>query len=108
MKRLLVVSHCLVMGALLVSCTRVVPLVPHAIPCEVSDELLAKECAKPSQLSEGTTFMDLVDKMRSDRKALQECDISQAALRESIKTCNKRIEEFNRKIDDLNNKNKGH
>lgn len=106
MNRLGVAFNLMAMGGLVLGCTSVVPVVPHAIPCDISADLLAAECAQPSQLFEGATFTDLVDKMRVDRKALQECRLSQEALRQSIKSCNQKIDEFNQKIDELNRKNK--
>lgn len=106
MNRLWQAFNLIVMGGLLVGCTSVVPVASHAIPCDISADLLAKDCAQPSQLPEGITFTDLVDKMRADRKALQECGLSQEALRQSVKACNHKIDEFNQRIDELNRKNK--
>lgn len=89
-------------GIFITGCTTTVPVVPHAIRCELSAELQASNCQEPGQLPQDATFQTLVDTMLADRQALRECGLSVNALRESIKKCNQATDEFNKKIDAIN------
>ncbi len=91
---------------ILAGCCSTLPVVPHAIPCNASADLLNSKCPLPTGISTDATFQTLVDAMQNDRQALRECGISLDALRSSINLCNKATEEFNKKIDDINKKNK--
>lgn len=86
-------------------CCTPVPVVPKAIRCEPSAELLAHQCAAPEQLPENATFQTLVDTMLADRQALRECALAEKALRDSITKCNQANDGFNKKIDELNESN---
>ncbi len=92
----------IVLGGLLIAGCGTLPVVPHAIKCEVSDQLLAGKCAAPKPVSIDTTYAKLVETMQADRKSLQECGLSADALREAIKRCNAATDEYNRKIDIIN------
>jgi hypothetical protein len=89
------------LSVLVVAC-RTVPVVPHAFDCAVSPELLASTCATPGPVANDATYAQLVDIMQADRKALQECGITTAALREALRRCNQAAAEYNQKIDALN------
>lgn len=93
-------------AVVLAACTRTLPVVPHAIRCDASAELLKSRCASPTPLSPDTTFATLVDAAQKDRQALQECGMTVKALQESINRCNGAIDGFNGKIDDVNDKNR--
>lgn len=86
-------------------CSTPVPVIPKAIGCEPSAELLARRCAAPGQLPENATFQTLVDTMLADRQALRECAMVEKALRDSIDKCNQVTGDFNKKIDELNESN---
>lgn len=86
-------------------CCTPVPVVPKAIRCEPSAELRAPQCAVPGQLPENATFQTLVDTMLTDQQALRECALSERALRDSIAKCNQATDDFNKKIDELNESN---
>ena len=79
------------------------PVVPHAINCDVSAEMLASKCAKPVPIINDTTYSTLVDAMQADRKALQECGIKADAIRGALIRCNRATDEYNKKIDAINN-----
>lgn len=89
-------------------CCTPLPVVPKAIRCEPSAELMARKCAEPAQIPKGATYGTLVDTMLADRKALSECVLTADELRESIEKCNLATDDFNKKIDKLNQSNNKH
>lgn len=95
-------------GIFIAGCTTTVPVVPHAIRCELGPQLQAYRCAEPKPLPQDATFQTLVDTMLADRQALHECKFSANALRNSINTCNQATDDFNKKIDELNESNARH
>ncbi|MCK9201128.1 MAG: hypothetical protein M0P59_10060 [Gallionella sp.] len=96
----------ILMGSIFAAgCTTPVPVVPHAIRCELSAELQAGNCSAPKPLPEDATFQTLVDTMLTDRQALRECGLTANALRDSINKCNQATDDFNKKIDELNKSN---
>ncbi len=92
----------MLVGILLIAGCRTVPVVPHAMKCDVSPELLAGKCATPTQIASDSTYAMLIDTMQTDRKALRECGLSVDTLRDAIRRCNRATDEYNRKIDALN------
>lgn len=95
-------------GICIAGCTTTVPVVPHAIRCELGPKLKAYRCAEPKPLPQDATFQTLVDTMLADRQALLECNLSANALRNSINRCNQATDDFNKKIDELNQSNAKH
>ena len=93
-------------GSMLVAGCRTVPVVPHAVACDASSELLASKCPPPRPLADNATFAALVDTMQADRQALRECGITVDALIKTIKQCNHATDEYNKKIDAINNAGK--
>ncbi len=93
----------ILVGSLFVTGCKTLPVVPHAIGCDVSAELLASKCAAPEPVTNDTTYAALVDTMQADRKALRECGITADTLRDAIKRCNQSTDEYNKKIDAINN-----
>ena len=91
--------------SLYISGCNTLPLVPHAVNCEVNEELLATKCAPPKPISNDISFATLVDTMQADRKALRDCSSTNDALRDAIKRCNQTMAEYNRKIDTINKNN---
>jgi hypothetical protein len=91
-------------GCLFLAGCQTLPVVPHAINCEVSTELLEGKCASPKQVPNTSTYASLVDTMQADRKALRDCSIAADALRETIRRCNQTTDEYNKKIDALNSR----
>lgn len=89
---------------LLAGCTSPLPVVPQAIRCDVDPALLAGKCAAPSPIPADATFGGLVGAMQNDRQALRECALSAEALRASIGRCNAATDEFNKKVDEINEK----
>jgi hypothetical protein len=95
----------LVASCLIASGCQTLPVVPHAISCEVDPELLSTPCAEPKQIpANTTTYATLVDTMQADRKALRECSNTADALRDALKHCNQTTAEYNKKIDALNSR----
>ena len=92
----------ILLGSLFIAGCQTLPVVPHAINCDVNAELLASKCATPRQITNDTTYAALVDTMQAERKALRECSITADTLREAIKRCNQATDEYNKKIDTLN------
>ncbi len=90
------------LGSLVVVGCKTLPVVPHAIHCDVSAELQASKCAEPRQMANDATYAALVDTMQADRKALRECGATANALRDAIKRCNQATDEYNKKIDAIN------
>jgi hypothetical protein len=90
------------LGALCLSACGTVAVVPHAMKCDASAALLAAHCAQPAQLAVDATFASMVDALRSDRQALRECALAVDALRDSLNRCNQATDDFNRKIDAIN------
>lgn len=84
---------------------KTLPMVPHAINCDVNAELLASKCATPKPITNDITYATMVDTMQADRKALRECSITADALRDAIKRCNQATAEYNLKIDAINKNN---
>lgn len=84
---------------------KTLPLVPHAVNCDVNAELLADNCAPPKPISNGISYAALVDTMQADRKALRDCNITTSALRDAIRRCNRATTEYNQKIDAINSAN---
>jgi hypothetical protein len=93
----------ILLGSLFLAGCKTLTVVPHAVSCEVSKELLAGKCAEPRPIANDTTYAALVDTMQADRKALRECGIAADALRDAIKRCNQATDEYNKKVDALNN-----
>jgi hypothetical protein len=91
-------------GCLFIAGCQTLPVVPHAINCDVSAEMLASKCAKPVPITNDATYATLVDAMQADRKALQECGITGDAIRGALIRCNRATDEYNKKIDAINNK----
>ena len=89
-------------GSLCIVGCQTLPVVPHAMSCDVSAELLNGKCATPMQIANGSNYAGLVDTMQADRKSLQECSVTADTLRDAIRRCNQATEDFNRKIDALN------
>ncbi|MGE5758508.1 MAG: hypothetical protein ACM3W8_06550 [Sideroxydans sp.] len=92
----------ILLGNLFIAGCKTVPVVPHAISCDVSAELLAAKCATPGQIANDATYAALVDTMQADRKALRECGVTVKTLQDSIKRCNQATGEYNKKIDAIN------
>jgi hypothetical protein len=90
--------------SLFIAGCQTLPVVPHAINCDVSAEMLDGKCARPILITNDTTYATLVDAMQADRKSLLECGITADALREAIKRCNRATDEYNKKIDAINKK----
>lgn len=93
----------ILLGGLVIAGCKTVTVVPHALKCEVSAELLAGKCAPPGQIPSDATYAMLVDTMQADRKALQECGITADTLRDAIRRCNQATDDYNKKIDAINN-----
>jgi len=93
-------------SVMLAGCCPTLSVAPHAIRCNADAELLAHKCPLPNQIPDDATFQAVVDAMRSDRQALRDCGISLDALRDSINRCNQTVDDFNKKIDEINAKNK--
>jgi len=93
----------ILLGSLFIAGCKTLTVVPHAVNCEVSKELLAGKCAEPRPIANDTTYAALVDTMQADRKALRECSITADTLRDAIKRCNQATDEYNKKIDAINN-----
>lgn len=91
-------------GGLLMAGCQTLPVVPHALKCEVNAELLAGQCATPRPVANNATYASLVDTMQADRKALRECSLTAEALREAIDRCNRETDAYNQKIDALNSR----
>jgi hypothetical protein len=90
-------------GSLFVAgCQTPLPVIPHAINCEVNAELLDGKCAAPKPVPNTSTYSSLVDTMQADRKSLRDCSIAADALRDAIRRCNQATDEYNKKIDVLN------
>jgi hypothetical protein len=98
--RCLKLTLLLSVGILIAGC-QTLPVVPHALTCNASAELLASKCAAPRPISNDITYAALVDTMQADRKALQECGITADTLRNTLKRCNQAADEYNKKIDAL-------
>ena len=92
----------LLLCSLFIAGCQTLPVVPHAIDCDVNAELLASKCPPPGQIANDTTFATLVDTMQADRQALRECGVTVDTLRDALKRCNAATDEFNKKIDALN------
>jgi hypothetical protein len=86
-------------ASILISGCQTVPVVPHAINCDVNAELLSSKCSPPRQIANDANFATLVDTMQIDRQALRECGIMVDTLRETLKRCNEATREFNKTID---------
>ena len=91
--------------SLYISGCNTLPLVPHAVNCEVNEELLATKCAPPKPISNDISFATLVDTMQADRKALRDCASTTSALSDAIRRCNRATAEYNQKIDAINSAN---
>jgi hypothetical protein len=91
---------------MLIAGCRTVPVVPHAVTCDASTELLASKCPPPRPLADNATFAALVDTMQADRQALRECGMTVDALIKTIQQCNRATDGYNRKIDAINSAGK--
>jgi hypothetical protein len=90
--------------SLLIAGCKTLPVVPHAMSCDVNAEILAGKCSAPRQISSGSSYAELVDTMQEDRKSLRECSITADMLRDTLKRCSQATENFNKVIDTLNSK----
>ena len=95
----------LLLVSLYIAGCKTLPLVPHAVNCDVNAELLASKCAPPKPISNDISYATLVDTMQADRKALRDCNITTNALRDAIRRCNRATAEYNQKIDAINSAN---
>lgn len=100
--RYLIVMGCLAM----VACATPVPVATHSLRCDASAELLTARCENPKPVAEDATFATVVDVMRKDRQALLECGLRMEALQESIIRCNQQTDQFNTKLDKINETNR--
>ncbi len=100
--RALCMRLAILLGSLSISGCKTLPVVPHAISCDVNAELLTGKCAEPRPVANNATYAALVDAMQADRKALRECGITADTLRDAIKRCNQATDEYNKKIDAIN------
>ncbi len=91
-------------GCLFLAGCQTLPVIPHAINCEVNTELLDGKCAAPKLVPNTSTYSSLVDTMQADRKSLRDCSIAADALRDTIRRCNQATDEYNKKIDALNSR----
>jgi hypothetical protein len=91
----------LVCSLILAGC-QTLSVIPHAVNCDVSAQLMADNCATPRPIANDATYATLVDTMQADRKALRECNVAADALRDAIKHCNQATSEYNKTIDALN------
>lgn len=92
----------MLLGCLFFTGCRTLPVVPHAINCEVSRELMSGKCAEPRPIANDTTYAALIDTMQADRTALRECSITADTLRDAIRRCNQATDEYNKRIDAIN------
>ncbi len=92
----------IIAGGLSATGCRTLPVVPHAMKCDVRAELLAGKCMPPTQIANDSTYAGLVDAMQADRKALRECGVTADSLRDVIERCNQSTDEYNKKIDAVN------
>lgn len=92
-------------GFFVVGCVTPVPVATHALRCDVSEEILASQCDRPKQLPEDATYESVVDAMREDRQALLECGLKMEALKQSLVICRQQSEQFNKNIDEINDRN---
>jgi hypothetical protein len=88
--------------SLFITGCKTVTVVPHAISCDASAELLASKCATPKPIANDATFETLVDTLQTDRQALRECALTVDTLRETMIRCKQATDEFNKKIDAIN------
>ena len=102
MKAALAKLASLVLVSLCVGGCKTLPLVPHAINCDVNPELLASRCAAPKIIPNDITYAALIDTMQADRNALRDCGKTNDALRDAIKQCYQATIEYNQKIDAIN------
>jgi len=93
----------ILLGSLFIAGCKTLTVVPHAVSCNVNAELLAGKCAEPKPIANNTTYAALIDIMQADRKALRECSVTADTLRDAIKRCNQATDEYNKKIDAINN-----
>jgi hypothetical protein len=92
----------MLLASLFMAGCRTVPVVPHAVGCDASAQLLASKCLPPRQLEDNATFATVVDTMQADRQALRECGMTVDALIKTIRQCNHATDEYNKKIDAIN------
>lgn len=92
----------ILLASLFMAGCRTVPVVPHAVGCDASAQLLASKCLPPGQLEDDATFATVVDIMQADRQALRECGMTVDALIKTIRQCNHATDEYNKKIDAIN------
>jgi len=92
----------LIACCLFITGCKTVTVVPHAISCDASAELLARKCATPKPIANDATFATLVETSQADRQALRECAITVDTMRETINRCKQATDEFNKKIDATN------
>lgn len=91
-------------GSLFMAGCQTLPVVPHALTCEINTELLAGKCTVPVPVATDATYASLVDTMQADRKALRECGVTAETLRDAINRCNRETDAYNKKIDALNSR----
>jgi hypothetical protein len=60
----------ILLGSLFLAGCRTLTVVPHALGCDVSKELLSGKCAEPRPITNDTTYAALIDTMQADRRAL--------------------------------------
>ena len=93
----------ILLASLFMAGCRTVPVIPHAVGCDAGAQLLASKCPPPGQLEDDATFAAVVDTMQADRQALRECGMTVDALIKTIRQCNRATDEYNKKIDAINN-----
>ena len=90
----------------LTGCSSTLVVAPHAPRCEVQPDLSTYKCTPPARVPAGTTYGGLVDVLRSDRQSLRECVINIDALRETLGRCNQAVDDYNKKVDEVNAQNR--
>jgi hypothetical protein len=89
----------LLLATALVGCARV-PVVKPAPVCKPAPRLM-QECKAPVLLAEGLTYSELLQKYLEDRQQFVLCAKQQKELRDTVQTCGDLVDDYNRKLADI-------
>jgi hypothetical protein len=88
-------------------CAPTLPVLVHPVECPIAADQLAKRCAEPQAIADGATYGEVLQHYQLDRKALRDCAAHDRLLAEMIGLCQRAIQDYNARLDEINRHNAG-
>ena len=92
------------LAGVLQACAPTLPLAIKPVGCTVSDNTLALQCAAPQRVANGSSFADVIDIGRADRKSLRECQVHLQLALNLLKECRTAVQDYSHLVDGVNDR----